>query len=50
MAVVTVHCASSTARLTAKESRRFVQAILVPPEPNAALRSALKRYRSATKA
>lgn len=38
------------AKLTAQESRGFVQALLAPPAPNAALRSAFKRYRGATKA
>lgn len=38
------------ARLTAKESRGFVQSLLAPPAPNAALRSAFKRYQAATKA
>jgi uncharacterized protein (DUF1778 family) len=38
------------AKLTAEEARGFVQTLLAPPAPNAALRSAFKRYRTATKA
>ena len=33
------------AKLTAEESDGFVQALLSPPAPNAALRTAFKRYR-----
>ena len=36
-------------RLTIKESKRFVEALLHPPEPNAAVKKAAKRYRTFVK-
>jgi uncharacterized protein (DUF1778 family) len=36
------------ARLSAEESKRFVEAVLSPAAPNHALKTAFRRYRAAT--
>lgn len=36
-------------KLNAKDSVAFAQALLDPPEPNAALRAAAERYKAATR-
>jgi uncharacterized protein (DUF1778 family) len=38
-----------TLKLNAKDSVAFAQALLNPPEPNAALRAAAERYKAATR-
>jgi uncharacterized protein (DUF1778 family) len=38
-----------TMKLNAKDSVAFAQALLNPPEPNAALRAAAERYKAAAR-